>query len=88
MWIRSQNKETLANADKLYIGKNNNKYTINFDTYIDGWYILGTYKSKERALEVLDEIQRLIEDLKYMEYAIDKNKFCGYRSNVYQMPME
>ena len=82
MWIRSQNKETLANADKLYIGKNNNKYTINFDTYIDGWYILGTYKSKERALEVLDEIQTWIE-----RYEANKNNlFSGHF--VYQMPKE
>ncbi len=82
MWIRSQNKETLANADKLYIGKNNNKYTINFDTYIDGWYILGTYKSKERAIEVLDEIQTWIE-----RYEANKNNlFSGHF--VYQMPKE
>ena len=82
MWIRSQNKETLANADKLYIGKNNNKYTINFDTYIDGWYILGTYKSKERAIEVLDEIQTWIE-----RYEANKNNlFSGHV--VYQMPKE
>ena len=82
MWIRTQNKETLANADKLYIGKNNNKYTINFDTYIDGWYILGTYKSKERAIEVLDEIQTWIE-----RYEANKNNlFSGH--SVYQMPKE
>ena len=84
MWIRTQNKETLLNANCIDM-YNLNKYE---------WIIeacgndLGTYKSKERAIEVLDEIQRLIEDLKYMEYAIDKNKFCGYRSNVYQMPEE
>ena len=77
MWIRSQNKETLANADKLYIGKNNNKYTINFDTYIDGWYILGTYKSKERALEVLDEIHDEISN------------YVGTMAQiVYEMPEE
>ena len=84
MWIRTQDKETLLNVNCIDM-YNLNKYE---------WIIeacgndLGTYKSKERAIEVLDEIQRLIEDLKYMEYAIDKNKFCGYRSNVYQMPEE
>ena len=60
MWIRTQDKETLVKADKLYIDKNNNKYTINFDSCTDRWYILGTYKSKERAIEVLDEIQERI----------------------------
>jgi hypothetical protein len=49
---------------------------------------VGKYKTKERALEVLDEIQRLIEDLQYMSYAIPNDKFTGYRPNVYEMPKE
>lgn len=57
VWVRSQDKETLVKADKLYIDKNNNKYTINFDSCTDRWYILGTYKSKERALEVMTKIE-------------------------------
>lgn len=60
MWVRTQDKETLVKADKLYIDKNNNKYTINFDSCTDRWYILGTYKSKERAIEVLDEVEKKI----------------------------
>ena len=89
MWIRSQDKLCLMRVDAFPI--------INHDEGERLWsiigigkiqYKLGSYKSEERAIEVLDEIKRLIEDLKYMEYAIDKNKFCGYRSNVYQMPEE
>ena len=89
MWVRSQDKENLLNNPlRIYIKKSNKNisdFEIKGTTY-DECICLGVYKSKERALEVLDEIQRLIEDLKYMEYAIDKNKFCGYRSNVYKMP--
>lgn len=82
MWVRTQDKETLVKADKLYIDKNNNKYTINFDSCTDRWYILGTYKSKERALEVLDEIQTWIE-----RYEANKNNlFSGHV--VYKMPEE
>ena len=62
MWVRTQDKETLVKADKLYIDKNNNKYTINFDSCTDRWYILGTYKSKERAIEVLDDIQHYLDE--------------------------
>lgn len=62
MWIRSQNREVLVYADKLYISKENDKYTINFDTCDDSWYCLGTYKSKERAIEVLDDIQSFVEN--------------------------
>ena len=85
MWVRSQDKEFLMKVDNINLGQNR---LFTFVGGVTTSFTLGTYKSKERALEVLDEIQRLIEDLKYMEYAIDKNKFCGYRSNVYQMPME
>lgn len=85
MWVRSQDKKTLVKVDKLIIAYDTDEKIYEIHNVYDS---LGVYKSKERALEVLDEIQRLIEDLKYMEYAIDKNKFCGYRSNVYKMPEE
>lgn len=80
MWVRTQDKETLVKADKLYIDKNNNKYTINFDSCTDRWYILGTYKSKERAIEVLDEIQKLLIAMPRTE--------IPFNYIVYKMPEE
>ena len=61
LWIRSQRKERLcktsnfvireANKQGYYaIAENRNKNTIEY----------GIYKTKERALEVLDEIQKLL----------------------------
>ena len=73
LWIRSQNKgalikvEMLGNTDgtiKSYLGISQTE--------------LGTYKSSERALEVLDEIQNLLDDI-----ADDKIVGC-----VYKMPNE
>lgn len=56
MWIRSQNREFLINAKRIVI--------IVIDegrAEIRGnEYILGTYKTYERAIEVLDEIQNCI----------------------------
>ena len=94
MWIRTQDKETLVKADKLYIDKNNNKYTINFDSCTDRWYILGTYKSKERAIEVLDEIQERISPKFNYEgnnEEVDvfiKTQMLNSMIAVYQMPEE
>lgn len=94
MWIRTQDKETLVKADKLYIDKNNNKYTINFDSCTDRWYILGTYKSKERALEVLDEIDSKIMMNKVIEiYSNLGDLTFANRANytytpIYQIPEE
>jgi len=86
LWIRSQDKRTLIQPNRIDIDYKSiivwqNNYNCD-ETY------LGTYETKERALEVLDEIQRLITDLQYMSYAIPNDTFTGYRPNVYGMPKE
>lgn len=57
LWIRSQDKENLSKAEHL--GVYNEKIYVN--GYEDNGYCIGIYKTKERALEVLDEIQKLLE---------------------------
>ena len=79
MWIRTQNKEVLVYANNFYIMKTRaeEKYEI---SYFDGdsFVKLGFYKSKERALEVLDEIQKLLIALPRTE--------IPFNDIVYQMP--
>ena len=59
LWVRSQDKECLINISNIqYVYKNN---MHGLGTYYDNLKILGTYKTKERALEVLDEIQSLLQ---------------------------
>ena len=86
LYIRSQDKMKLIRVIDLGIFEEQEGYTIYYDDNIDN--MLGTYTTKERALEILDEIQRLINDLQYMSYAIPNNKFSSYRPNVYEMPEE
>ena len=75
MWIRSQDKEILmdSNGFTLYTGIEQIKLQCrrivndNLNTAIMGknsgaWYYLGTYKTKERALEILNQIQKEIID--------------------------
>ena len=58
LWIRSQNKKELIPNPKLGIDQCENRYYI-VDRYdFERAFILGEYKSKERALEVLDEIDK------------------------------
>ena len=67
LWIRSQDKEKLLKANDIGISNNaiNEGGSIKFKGYkIVGYFdknteyeILGTYETKERAIEVLDEIQ-------------------------------
>lgn len=85
LWVRSQDKMKLVNNCNLYISNEiRNEYVI--EDLNNKYLKLGTYKTKERALEVLDEIQRLITDLQYLNYGIKNDEFCSYRPNVYEMP--
>lgn len=60
MWIRSQNKELLIKAVCIYLGSENHENCIRaFSAEGNGWYI-GEYSTREKALKVLDEIQKLI----------------------------
>ena len=82
LWIRSQDKEKLLKVNDIAIEMN----------MIYGYYdknteyeLLGQYKSKERALEVLDEIQRKIESYK-SEYNDSGITFKEVSTVVYEMP--
>ena len=72
LWIRSQDKKTLHKCDNITImtdsedGKNIKGYKV------VGCKDLGRYETKERALEVLEEIQNML--------------YAGTTSIVYQMP--
>lgn len=85
IWARSQNREELLNIkaatyqeEDLFVG-NKNK--------IIGWvasecsFVIGEYASKERALQVLDEIEQFIVDC---EHCKDDKMFYP----VFQMPTE
>lgn len=79
LWIRSQDKRTLGIAKDIHICErrvvveypelHSEKDPDNYVILIGG-YEYGVYKTKERALEVLDEIQKTIlegeEDFKGM----------------------
>lgn len=93
MWIRSQNKYILANANSFRIRKGHIDdwlyYAIN--GHYDGYeQELGIYSTKEKALRVLDEIQDAIEDTYY--YNIE-NLGCGSYAlkkgcEIYEMPQD
>ena len=59
LWIRIQDKTILQKVDNLLISNGNNAegtFSI-YTNSLPSQNILGRYKTKERALEVLDEIQ-------------------------------
>lgn len=72
LWVRNQDKENLVKVELLEIEERQKDCAI-ITMFQKNVAHLGIYKTKERALEVLDEIQ------KYMDN--------GY-GDVYQMPEE
>lgn len=90
MWIRSQDKEVLLEISYLDV------YSLSENNWIieDCGNDLGTYKSKERALEVLDEIDSKIMMNKVIEiYSNLGDLTFANRANytytpIYQMPNE
>lgn len=95
IWVRSQDKLCLMRVDAFPI--------INHDEDERIWsiigigkfqYKLGTYKSKERAIEVLDDIQCFLENNYESDMPQHTNSLypsyivCKTYKIVYQMPKE
>ena len=63
LWIRNQDKENLIKVSEIWIDDTDmvDRGCVSIMANLNFSFELGVYKTKERALEVLDEIQKLIE---------------------------
>lgn len=87
MIILSQDKNKIINFDNIvhiFISGNSISYGVMSDT---GANDLGTYKTEERAKEVLQEIIQNIYPKSNINMDIDGISF-GVQSPVYEMPLE
>ena len=91
LWIRSQSKEELIKIYNVSINKDNNiigNIVSDDNKSICDYWILGIYDTKERALEVLDEIQKKINLINlghdFGSPMIDLNN----PTYIYEMPKE
>lgn len=84
LWIRSQDRMNLVKVRQVSLNYQNNKQIIAnhtpdlYENSGEYYEFLGTYETKERAIEVLDEIQDLLQNA----YTGNANRI------VYQMPQE
>ena len=91
MWIRSQNKKILVDTNKIYIECDS---IYNHKTYfIKGDCILGQYSTEEKAMKVINMIQRQIvsrsESYEIVRPILKSDPFEPYwkkREVVFQMP--
>ena len=90
LWIRSQDKHKMLKCELLKYEEYEESFGIRGFTSSDNWTI-GYYNTKERALEVLDEIQQRLINLQLVsleekgqarkDAVINDNLKC-----VYEMP--
>lgn len=89
LWVRSQDKTRLVKVCSLEYGEYNEKHYINgyCVNEVDN-YDLGTYKTEERALEVLDEIESILCYKRLEQYS--GYSIINVENNVavYEMPKE
>lgn len=98
LWIRSQDKKHLMNAEAIMYeetgtGFGLRVFTKNYD------FNIANYKTKERGLEVLDEIQSLIDFMinremnrydaeEYMQICYEELEKIKENGLIYQMPKD
>ena len=93
LWIRSQDKDSLIKVEKIELTYD---YLCSDDillTYIEtDKGRIGSYSTEERALEVLDEIQKIIgwlqKDMKGVTIGDLERLIGSFDNYVYEMPKE
>ena len=91
LWIRGQDRKSLIKTTIVKYDRDySNKAIIQGATNEDNYYTeLGKYKNKERALEVLDEIQELLEKpQQHIEGTYTYYMPNDGSSKIYEMPKE
>lgn len=93
IWIRSQDREHIVNADDIYYSSEYVE-TGNYILYQRGsyTYLLGEYSTKEKALRVIDLIHERIETINHEVYmaaqASPFGRFLIQDYKVFQMPQD
>lgn len=96
LWIRSQDKERLIKVSNVqYTYRKGDLYSDvrgkhYIGTYYDNLEILGEYTTKERALEVLNEIELALgcKRTAFNNTIVFVNVLENVNSMVYEMPEE
>lgn len=98
LWIRSQDRMNLVKIKQINVNYRDSRHII--ANYIPEMYenageyyeLLGTYETKERALEVLDEIQELFIKKDIVKSELNKDGLTMVSMPitciVYEMPKE
>ena len=90
LWIRNQDRENLVKVELLEINEREKDYII-ITMFQNKVAHLGIYKTKERALEVLDEIEDKLINCTFAKKQNGLGEVLDFMPNsiyVYEMPKE
>ena len=86
LWIRSQDKELLVNSKGFELQQHyENSPCQIFAVWNNNYMCVGTYKTKERALEILDEIQNMLNSV-VIKQTSNSLSINSKEIVVYEMP--
>lgn len=94
LWIRSQDKERLIKVSNVqYTYRKGDLYSDvrgkhYIGTYYDNLEILGEYATKERALEVLDEIEERIMLINTINIVKDRDSLIACKNALTEEKMK
>lgn len=86
--VRSQDKCKLVKVTGVFVKKLVDGCHVEANSYSDESWDLGIYDTKQRAIEVVDEIQRVLEEYYTKTETSDNNGTVYTALLVYQMPAE
>lgn len=89
LWIRSQDRDDLIKVYDIWIDDTNmvEQGYVSIMANSNFSFELGVYKTKDRALEVLDEIESFINK-GCKQIKIDSEAHCTKEYYIYEMPKE
>lgn len=92
LWIRSQDRECLMKVNRVDYSLSNSEHRI----YVNGFgTLVGHYETEERALEVLDDLQKCLSaefefkgTYEKVDATIKTKMLNGLYGVIYNMPKE
>lgn len=81
MLIRSQDKLKLVNANRIIVSETEVVNYVSYTNEAEDYDVLGTYKTQQRAIEVLTEIEDYFNSIEQL-----KRKNISFIKNVFHMP--
>lgn len=86
MWIRSQNREILINIKRLFVNEIVENKKISGYSIDSGGIELGRFSTKQKALDVMDEIEKQLENNNLI--SISYSGMCKKPSVAFQIPKD